>query len=137
MTTLLAIAVALTPFASIIALLRLMEHREAQRAARYERQILLTDAIHRDFGAVAAPTVDRPRGQWTVHMRVPVDRPALVAALVALTERVFARYASDGRDRVRIVLTPAAADAGVGASGERIGSPVRAARAKPALAGVR
>src|SRR5262245_40455690 len=108
MTTLLGIAIALTPFAAIIALLRVMERREARRAETIERQIVLTNAIHREFGAVTAPTVERRRDHWLVHMRVPVEQPALVAALVALTEGVFARRDEDG---VRIVLTPATAGA--------------------------
>jgi hypothetical protein len=107
MMTLLGIAVTLTPFLAVIALLRLADYIVARREASVARQMELTDAIHRELGAAAAPSVRRPLGGgWLVSMAVPLDRPGTVAALLRITHRAFA--AADGGKPVRIVLTPAA-----------------------------
>ncbi len=104
-TMLLAIAVAATPFGVIAGLLRLVDRIERRRDARYARQIELTDAIHRELGAAAAPTVTRrPRGGWLVRMMVPLDRPSVVAGILRVTDQVFA--SSDASDMLQIVLTP-------------------------------
>jgi hypothetical protein len=125
-------AIALTPFLVVITLLRLADLVSARREASLARQIALTNAIHRELGAVAAPVVSRgPGGGWLVSMAVPLDRPGTTAAIVRITERMFAR---DGVDPLRILLTPAAtrpvAGASAGSSGRRVGS---AASALPAL----
>ena len=132
MNGLLSTAIALTPFLVVVALLRLADFVSARREARLARQIALTNAIHRELGAVAAPVVSRgPGGGWLVSMAVPLDRPGTTAAIVRITERMFAR---DGVDPLRILLTPAAtrpvAGASAGSSGRRVGS---AASALPAL----
>ena len=126
-------AIALTPFLVVIALLRLADFVSARREASLGRQIALTNAIHRELGAVAAPVVSRrPGGGWLVSMAVPLDRPGTTAAIVRITERMFAR--TDGVDPLRILLTPAATrpvtGASAGSSGRRVGS---AASALPAL----
>jgi hypothetical protein len=102
-STLLTVAVAATPLLTIVGLVRLMDWIQRRREARYARQIELTDAIHRELGAIAAPTVHRRRGGgWLVHMTVPLHRPAVVAALLRVTDQVFASRAA-----FEIVLTPA------------------------------
>ena len=118
-------AIALTPFLVVFALLRLADSVSARREASHACQIALTDAIHRELGAVAAPVVSRrPGGGWVVSMAVPLDRPGTTAAIVRITERLFA---PDGRcvDPLRILLTPAAArpvaGASAGSSGRRVG----------------
>lgn len=98
------VAVAAIPLVVIAGLLRLMDRLQRRREARYARQIELTDAIHREMGAVAAPTVERRRGGgWVVRMRVPLDRPAVVAALLGVTDQVFS--SSGAGDTLQIVLT--------------------------------
>jgi hypothetical protein len=134
MNGLLSTAIALTPFLVVFALLRLADFVSARSEARYARQIALTDAIHRELGAVAAPVVSRrPGGGWLVSMAVPLDRPGTTAAIVRITERMFARDGG-GVDPLRILLTPAVArpvaGASAGSSGRRVGS---AASALPAL----
>ena len=126
-------AIALTPFLVVIALLRVADVVSARREASLARQIALTNAIHRELGAVAAPVVSRrPGGGWLVSMAVPLDRPGTTAAIVRITERMFAR--TDGVDPLRILLTPAAtrpvAGSSAGSSGRRVGS---ALSALPAL----
>lgn len=108
-TTLLGIALAASPFVAIAALLRLADRVARRRAAGIERQIALTDAIHRELGAAAAPTVRKHvRGGWLVAMTVPLDRPGTVAALVRITERTFASAGGGAAERLRIVLKPQA-----------------------------
>ena len=133
MNGLLSTAIALTPFLVVLALLRLAESVSVRRDARYARQIALTNAIHRELGAVAAPMVTRRGGGWLVSMAVPLDRPGTTAAIVRITERMFAP-AGGGADPLRILLTPAAtrsvAGTSAGSSGRRVGT---TAAALPAL----
>jgi hypothetical protein len=134
MNAVLSTAIALTPFLVVIALLRLADFVSARREARLARQIALTNAIHRELGAVAAPVVSRgPGGGWLVSMAVPLDRPGTTAALVRITERMFAP-AGRCADPLRILLTPAAtrpvAGTSAGSSGRRVGT---TASALPAL----
>ncbi len=131
MNALLSTAIALTPFLVVIALLRLADFVSARREASLARQIALTNAIHRELGAVAAPVVSRrPGGGWLVSMAVPLDRPGTTAAIVRITERMFAPDGG-GADPLRILLTPAATrPTSAGSSGRRIGA---TASALPAL----
>ena len=127
-------AVALTPFLIVVALLRIADAVSTRRQECGARQIMLTDAIHRELGAVAAPVVTRRRGGgWLVRMAVPLDRPGTTAAIVRITERMFAR-SGDESDPLCILLTPAAprpvTDVRAGSSGRRVGP---TGRAVPAL----
>jgi hypothetical protein len=136
MTTLLAIVVAASPLGVVVGLLRLMDRLQRKRAARYARQIALTDAIHREMGAVAAPTVERRRGGgWLVRMMVPFDRPAMVATILRVTDQVFA--SSGTRDALQIVLTPAPASPGTVAGASRCARyrPVQSSAPMTAAAG--
>ena len=100
-----AIFVAVIPPVLIGALLRLSERVQRQRDARFARQIELTDAIHRELGAVAAPTVGKRRGGGLiVRMMVPLQQPELVAAILTVTDQVFAR--DDAPQAMEIVLAP-------------------------------
>lgn len=106
MTALVAIFVIVAiPFVAVSALLRLAERRQDRRDLQRDQQIMLTDAIHWELGAVAAPVVHRrPGGGWLVSMAVPIDRPAVVAALVRVTAHHFA--AEKAAERLEIVLRP-------------------------------
>jgi hypothetical protein len=106
MTTLVAILVLLAiPCLAVQALLVLVERLEERRELARYRQIELTDAIHWELGAVAAPVVRRRlSGGWLVSMMLPLDRPALVAKILELTARHFA--ALPAAERLEIVLTP-------------------------------
>lgn len=108
MLTLLAgIAMAMTPFLAIGALLWLSERFRNRREARYARQIALTDALHREVGAATAPIVRKPLGRgWRVSMAVPLDRPATVATIIRVTGRVLTEWEGPGARPFRIVLTP-------------------------------
>ena len=106
MTALIAMLVMLAfPFLAVTALLTLVERLEDRRDLTRCKQIELTDAIHWELGAVAAPFVRRRlSGDWLVSMMVPLDRPALVASILQVTERYFA--ASPTAEHFEIVLTP-------------------------------
>ena len=108
MTTLMGIGFALMPLAVIAAMLAVSEWRDRRRAERYARQIELTDAIHRELGAAAAPVVeDGPGGRLLVNLTVPLDQPALVTALLSITERVLGPRPAREARAFRVVLTPA------------------------------
>jgi len=106
MTVIIAVLVMLAvPFAAVSALLAIVERLQDRRDSQRDRQITLTDAIHWELGAAAAPVVSRRRGGWRVSMAVPLDRPAEVAALLRVTQSHFA--ASDkGSGPLEILLTP-------------------------------
>lgn len=100
-------AAALLPFAAVGGLLWLAAWSRARRAAAIARQVALTDAIHRELGAAAAPEVRRGvTGGWTVTVALPLHRERLVGAVTRITHDVFRRL--DGRDprRLRLVLLP-------------------------------
>ena len=109
MLTVLAPLVLLAAIAlSVAGLLALASAIERARARRVERQIRLTDAIHAELGAVAAPVVGkRLLGAWTVSFAAPLDRPSIVGRLLAITERGLGA-AAETRDRLHIVITPQA-----------------------------
>src|SRR5260370_22944406 len=67
------IMIALIPFLAIWGLLRLARAVEQRRDDRVARQIALTDAIHRELRAAAAPNVRRTwSGGWVVSRRLPL-----------------------------------------------------------------
>ncbi|HWN14831.1 MAG TPA: hypothetical protein VNU02_13265 [Candidatus Dormibacteraeota bacterium] len=107
MTVLLTTAVVLLlPFLAISALLVLAERLQDRRERARYRQIALTDAIHRELGAVAAPTVrQRLGGGWAVSMAVPLDRPAAVAAILRVTGQHFSPQEQEAVP-LEIILTP-------------------------------
>ena len=108
MTALVAIFVIVAvPFAVVSALLRLVERLQDRRDLERNQQIMLTDEIHWELGAVAAPVVSRrPGGGWRVSMAVPLDRPAVVTTLLRVTAHHFAAEKAAGR--LEIVLRPGA-----------------------------
>lgn len=100
MQTLLAAVVVVFPFTMVLALLLLVRRAERRRDEAIARQVRLTDAIHRDLGAVVAPFVTRGRrGRWRVSIAVPFERPALVSAVLDIVHGAF-------RERFDLVLTP-------------------------------
>jgi hypothetical protein len=92
-------------FVAVSALLALAERLQNRRDSERDRQIMLTDAIHWELGAAAAPVVSRRRGGgWRVFMAVPLDRPAEVAALLRVTQHHFSAD-EEGTESLEIVLT--------------------------------
>ena len=135
-TALLAMTMAAIPLVVVIGLLWLADQLRQMREAGLARQIELTDAIHREMGAAAAPTVERRRGGgWLVRMKVPFERPAMVAELLAVTRRVLASPGTEGT--LEIVLTGQATSPGA-VSRATPGPPWHSTRSTaPALAAAR
>jgi len=106
MTVLLAaLVIVAIPFLGVSALLKLSERVQDRRDLERDRQIELTDAIHCELGAIAAPVVRRRRGGgWRVSMAIPLDKSGEVAALVSLVQKHFG--AGPAAERLQIVLTP-------------------------------
>ena len=78
-----ALVVLGVPVAGLVALLKVLDFLQRRRAATVARQIEVTDAIHRQFGAIVAPTVRRARRGWRVVL--PMDaRLAEAARIVEL-----------------------------------------------------
>jgi len=71
------------------------------------RQIALTDAIHRELGAVAAPNVRRTwSGEWVVSMRLALAREGTVGTITRITNDLFRRLDRQDPPRLRVVLIP-------------------------------
>ena len=105
-TTLLGLAVVLTPFAAIVGLLRVADRIAWRRDERYARQIELTDAIHRELGAIVAPIVRRRRGGgWLLSMTAALDPPGTIATILRITDERFGAEARSGRAPYEVVLT--------------------------------
>jgi len=101
------IMIALLPFLAVWALLDLSRRIQPRREERVARQIVLTEAIHGELGAVAAPDVTRSlSGEWTVSMRLPLEREATVGVITRLTQDVFRRLDRQDPPRLRLVLIP-------------------------------
>src|ERR1700730_10201607 len=91
------IMIALIPFLAIWGLLRFVRAVERRRDARVARQIMLTDPIHRELGAVAAPNVRRTwSGEWVVSMRLALAREGTVGTLHRINHRPFRRPGPPG-----------------------------------------
>jgi hypothetical protein len=102
----LELLVVATSFLALWALLRLAWRVQERRQLSIARQIALTDAIHRELGAAAAPEVTRGwNGAWTVRMAVPLDRENLVGALTRIAHDFFSGLDGTTAPRLRILLT--------------------------------
>lgn len=105
---LLGLGVALAPVAVVGGLLALAAWRDRRTAARLARQVAVTDAVDRRIGAVVAPRVARGwRGPWRVMIPVPLDRPRVVAAVLAAVDEVFGTPGAPGGEACELVLTRA------------------------------
>jgi hypothetical protein len=94
------LAVLVVPAAALVALLAAAELVQRRRAAVVARQIEVTDAIHRELGAIVAPVVRRARGGWRVVLPMDTRHPA-AARVVTLAAQAL----GDARP-VEVALTP-------------------------------
>ena len=103
------IMIALIPILALWTLLDLIRRVQRRREQWVARQIALTDAIHRELGAVAAPVVTQSfSGTWTVAMSLPLQREATVGVVTRLTQDLFRRLDRQDPPRLRLVLIPRA-----------------------------
>ncbi len=101
------IMIALIPFLAIWGLLRFANAVQRRRDAGVARQIALTDAIHRELGAAAAPNVRRTwSGEWVVSMRLALAREGTVGTITRITNDLFRRLDRQDPPRLRVVLLP-------------------------------
>ncbi len=108
MLTLVGLAVvALVPAALLVLLLLLSARVQRTRAAITARQVAVTDAIHRELGAVVAPVAHRRGlGGWELRIAIPVERPDLVGPVTRTARRTLAGMGARHADVVPIVLVP-------------------------------
>lgn len=99
------LAVLILPMTFVAALLLATGRLQRAREAWVARQVALTDAIHRELGAVVSPFVRWRLGHgWRVEVAVPFEHPAIVARVIAITHAEMLR--TDGRAaRFEVVLT--------------------------------
>ncbi len=101
------IMIALSPFRAVWGLLRVAQAVERRRERCVSRQIALTDAIHRELGAAAAPEVRRTwTGEWVVSMRLALSRESTVGTIARITSDLFRRLDNRDSPRLRVVLLP-------------------------------
>jgi hypothetical protein len=102
-----AMAVVMVPAVALWALMRVRTAFERRRDAGVARQIALTEAIHRELGAVAAPVVRHGwLSGWTVSVPLPLDHEATVGAIARITTNLFRRLDAQDPPRLRMVLVP-------------------------------
>ncbi len=71
-----------------MALLSLAERIRRVRDEVAARQVMVTEAIHRELGAVVAPVVKkRMWGPWQIFIAAPFARPAVVERAIAIAHR--------------------------------------------------
>jgi hypothetical protein len=103
----LTIMITLIPLLAVWGLLQVAGAVERGRQRCVSRQIALTDAIHRELGAAAAPEVRRTwTGEWVVSVRLALSRESTVGTIARITGDLFRRL--DGREspQLRLVLLP-------------------------------
>ena len=90
------VMVLLVPVVGVVALMIALEARERAHARVAARQIMLTDAVHAELGAVVSPVVEKRAFQpWRIVFAVSDGRAREVGRLVAITERVFGSHFGD------------------------------------------
>jgi hypothetical protein len=101
------IAVAMIPFLTVAGLLGLSAHLRRREDDRISRQVAVTDAMHRELGAAAAPEVRRDwLGGWTVSAAVPFEQEEAVAAVARIVHEFFVTFYPKDAPRLRVLLTP-------------------------------
>jgi hypothetical protein len=101
------ITAAFVPLVILVAFLRLTTQRERARDARVACQVAVTDAIHRELGAIVAPTMrKRLWSPCQLVIAVPLERPAVVSQVLALAHKALDRCGEIAGRRVEIVLVP-------------------------------
>jgi hypothetical protein len=117
LTLLVSAVVVLMPFLGVVALLLLVARWQRRRDLRVAQQIAVTEAIHRELGAVVAPSMTaRAWGPPSLVIPIPLERPNLVAAVLDIAHRVLGGWQGGAATPHRIVVVPRSESA---AHGER------------------
>lgn len=96
------VVVVIMPASLVVAALLAVGRMERARDARIARQVAVTDAIHRELGAVVAPVVTGRLACDRVEIAVPFQSPAIVSRVVAIAHATMLR--TGGSRRFEIVL---------------------------------
>jgi hypothetical protein len=90
-SVLVAVAVFLAiPWLIVVGLVRLIDRVERARLEVVRRQMMLTDAIHGEFGAIVAPVLaKRGSGRWRIFMALSPQDLALAGRLTAIAHQVL------------------------------------------------
>lgn len=106
MDTLLGLAAIVVPITALVLVPWFIDRVHEIREVSAHRQIVVTDAIHRELGPVVAPVVrKRPWGPWQLQIAVPFDRPGLVESVLRIARRALESLTSTPFE---IVLVPRA-----------------------------
>ena len=73
------------PVAALLVALSVVDIVQRRRADVIARQIEVTDAIHREFGAVVAPTVRRAGRGWRVTLPMDARHPDITRIMELAT----------------------------------------------------
>ncbi len=83
----------------------LVDWSRKRTQAAIDRQILLTDALDRQLGAIVAPVVTKPLlGPWQIQIAVPLLRSTTAASILSVVDDVFSDMARLDSSPYRIVL---------------------------------
>lgn len=83
----------------------LVDWSRKRREQAIERQIMLTDALDGQLGAIVAPVVKKPLlGPWEIRIAVPCLRSVVVAGILSVVDDVFSDVAGIGASAYRVVL---------------------------------
>jgi hypothetical protein len=130
-TQVVVVVIAVLPFLAVAGLLWMSAVLRGVRAESIARQIALTDAIHRELGAAAAPEVRWSWGRgWIVSMRLPLRSEGTVGAVSRITHDVFRGLDRPDAMRLSLVLLAQEPRRGMQARPTGLGGP--AARLRPA-----
>src|SRR5262249_14178266 len=107
LTLLVTVVTVALPVVGVVALLVLVARVERGRQARVDQQIAVTDAIHRELGAGVAPSMTKPAwGPRRLVIPARLERPNVVAAVLAIAHRVLRGWEGADADRIQIVVIP-------------------------------
>lgn len=104
MTMVTVLTVVGLPLAALTAVLLAVGRVERAREALVARQIGVTDAIHRELGAVVAPLVKRRLGRgWRVEIAVPFESPPIVGRVGAIAHAAMLAFGPE--ETIEVALT--------------------------------
>ncbi len=107
LTLLVGGTLAALPLVMVAALLLLVDRLHRAQATRVAWQIAITEAIHRELGAVVAPSMSiRPWSRPRLVIPAPLGHPGLVAAVLAIAHRVLRGWDAAAARRLQIVVVP-------------------------------
>ena len=107
LSVLVPVAVIAVLFLGLVGLLFAVTRWQRGRDRCVAQQIAVTDAIHRELGAVVAPSMVRTAwGSPRLVIPIPLERTNLVAAVLAIAHRVLENWDGGAPAGLEIVVVP-------------------------------